>query len=123
MMASRIFPGGPGRAEGSEGRGPRRASIELPTVDEMEERKRKGARRRDVKLRKRRLALGFTGVLLLAALVGGIVGIHSHRSAEALTRELQEKAPLPAPEVERQVDRLIDEIWKTEALEKLPIRR
>lgn len=48
------------------------------------------------------------------------VGLESHRTDEELVQEMEGESESPGFDLEKQTDRIIDEIWKTEALERIP---
>jgi hypothetical protein len=70
--------------------------------------------------RHKRLAVGFFFSLIVAVAVGGYIGISSHRTEEEVAREMEGEAGPGKADMEKQMDRLIDEMWKSEALEKGP---
>ena len=115
------YPGGPSRRTDSEDATPQRGKVHLSTVEEIEARASAGAQHWIGQSRKRRIFLGLSISVAAALALGGYLGFSSHRSAAELIQEMEEKtADSGRTDMVRQVDRLIDEMWKSEALEKGP---
>lgn len=114
------YPGGPTRAgsESREAEEPRK--VRLATVQEFETRVTSSSMKMKKKARHRRLVVGFFFSLIVAVVVGSYIGISSHRTEEEVAREMEGEAPPSKADMEKQMDRLIDEMWKSEALEKGP---
>ena len=106
------FPGGPSRKAERQplGRSPR-----LQRVQDLEERVaqrsmllKKGARRS-------RVVWGVTSSAVAAAVVGLVLGLMSHSSAEEL--RMADERQNTAPELSREVNRTLLQLWKMEDLE------
>ena len=63
---------------------------------------------------------GLVFSILLSGMVGAYLGFSSHRTDAELAAEMAQKAEGPEMDVQKQADRLINEMWKSEALEKTP---
>lgn len=117
------YPGGPSRRQPGEEDGPSGPRPKLATVEEIEARAATGSRVHRHRMRRRRILLGFFLSLILAGAFGIWLGFQSHRTDEELAREMSERASGTEFELDKQADRLINEMWKAEALEKLPRNR
>ncbi len=117
------YPGGPSRRPPEGEAGPKEERPRLPSVGEQETLASEGAQSRKARRRRKRATLAVLGAVLLAGMLGIWMGLRSHRTEEELARELQEERTTRGFDLEKQADRLINEIWKTEALEKIPPRR
>jgi hypothetical protein len=90
-------------------------------VEEIEARAARDSQAQREHRRRRRLIFGVFVSVVLALALGGYLGLSSHRTGEEMAREMegaQEEAG--KSDIDRQMDRLIDEMWKSEALEKGP---
>lgn len=72
------------------------------------------------KRRKRRLVIGAVTSLIVAAGVGAYVGMQSRTTAEELA---QEEIAETETDIGKEADRLINELWKMEELERRANRR
>lgn len=115
-MGDRIkgaFPGGPSRP--GSGEEPARTP-HLRRAEEIEA----GIARRTLELSKRRrkgrVALGFMLAVLIAGLVGGYVGLESHRTQAELT-EAQEVRRAEEVDLSAEVNRTLLQLWKMEDVE------
>jgi len=109
------YPGGPPRHDperqtaGSDGSGLRSGeTVEAGVEGRVVRDKRKK--------RNRRLAVGLVASLIVAAGVGAYVGLKSRETAEDLARKEAESAE---PDLGREADRLLNELWKMEDLERI----
>lgn len=114
------YPGGPSRNPSDDDALQPRPRRELPTVEEIEARAAAGSQLFRFRRRRRRVAFGLALSVLLSAVVGIWLGWQSHRTDQELARELRKQAVEADFDLNREADRLINEIWKTEALEKRP---
>lgn len=114
------YPGGPSRRDPEDSETSRREDVHLTSVEEFESRLVRGSQRHRARKRKKRLALGVLFSLIVAAVVGGYIGFSTHRTDTELAREMDEQNRLSKGDLEQQMNRLIDEMWKSEALEKVP---
>lgn len=118
------YPGGPSRKYPPEKEGRPREKVHLPSVSEIESRVSAGKLRRNAEARRKRVAKGVVVFMAVAGVIGLWLGFESHRTEEEIAqREREEATPAPVLDLNMQADRLINEIWKTEALEKIPNRR
>jgi hypothetical protein len=98
----------------------RSEKIRLATVSEIEGRWARGSQRFRRKARRKRVIWGLVLSVLISGTVGVYLGYSSHRTDAELADELrQARTPVPS-DLESQADRLINEMWKSEALEKTP---
>ena len=114
------YPGGPSRRTDSDEPPPGRGRVHLSTVEEIESRAAAGSQQRKGKTRRRRLFIGLFLSLAAALALGGYLGFSSHRTAAELVQEMEGPGGEGKSDLDAQVDRLIDEMWKSEALEKGP---
>ena len=117
------YPGGPSRRNvGEESSAPRR-KVKLDSVEEIEARASASSQARRQKHRRKRLALGVAFSVAIAGGVGAWLGFQSHQSNEEIAQGLRGQARGGEEfDLNKQADRLISEMWKTEALEKIPGR-
>lgn len=109
------YPGGPRRRDEDEAPPP----VVLESVEELEAHRQEGARRHRERRRRRRIAAAFVATTLVAGGVGLWLGIRSHRSAEDVARELQEKQDVEQL-LEKERRRILQELWRMEELERAP---
>ncbi len=112
------YPGGPSRKP--DPNQPARRKANLSSVEAFEARAAASTREHTRRARRKRLYMGISISVLLAVALGGYLGFSSHRSHEELAREMEGVRSQGKTELDRQMDRLIDEMWKSEALEKTP---
>ncbi len=114
------YPGGPSRRNVDGPAESPREKPRLATVSEIEGRLARGTRRHKRKARRKRLVWGLVFSLVVSGSVGAYLGFASHRTDSELAEEMrQSRAPVKA-DLETQADRLINEMWKSEALERPP---
>ncbi len=105
------YPGGPPRHAEQEGAGP-----ELAHGESVEDRRvEQGASFRKER-RQKRLMIGLVISLLAAASAGAYYGIQSKQSAEELAQE--ENSNRQEGDLDQQTDRILNELWKMEGLER-----
>lgn len=113
------YPGGPRRhAEKEEAGEPR--GFEIRDGESFEASAMTRALGRSKRHRRRRLMIGLLTSILLASAVGAYIGLRGNRrGAEELAQEqiLDGRTVL-----EQEVNRLINELWKMENLERAPRR-
>ena len=114
------YPGGPSREGEGEAEPARGKSSSLPTVEELEGRASQGSQRRKASRRRKRVIVALVVSLAVAGGAGLWIGLESHRTEEELVQEMEAEVEDPVFDLEKQTDRIIDEIWKTEALERIP---
>ena len=115
------YPGGPSRKGVDDGTAAPRRKVKLDSVEEIEARASAGSQARRQKQRRKRVAMGVIFSISLAGAVGVWIGFQSHRSEEEIAQELRGQVRGGQEfDLNKQADRLINEMWKTEALEKLP---
>ena len=113
-----MLPRGPSRRRVDGPAESPREKPKLATVSEIEGRLARGTRRHKRRARRTRLVWGLVLSLVVSCSVGAYLGFASHRADSELAEELrQTRAPVKA-DLESQADRLINEMWKSEALEK-----
>lgn len=114
------YPGGPSRKGVDDPDYSPRRNVRLATVSEIEGRAVAGSEHRKKKARKKRLVRGLVFSVLLSGAVGAYLGFSSHRTDAEVAEELTQERDAPGTDLEKQADRLINEMWKSEALEKPP---
>ena len=115
------YPGGPSRRNTSDDNAPRRGKVHLASVEEIEAQAAAGAMQRKVTSRRKRIFIGLSISVAIALVLGGYIGFSSHRTADELIQEMNgTSAQAGKSDMDRQMDRMIDEMWKSEALEKGP---
>ena len=119
---SGAYPGGPSRerVEGDESHAP------PPAIRGGEDREQRAAlRMQHDKLRSRRtrLVVGVGVTLLLSAAAGTYWGLSAIKTSDELAEVERERLnQSQADIVGRELDRLVDELWKMEDLERAPRR-
>ena len=113
------YPGGPSRRNVDEESSAPRRKVKLDSVEEIEARAARGSVARKEQRRRKRLAIGVFVSVAVAGGVGIWLGFQSHRSDEEIAQELRGQARGQEFDLNKQADRLISEMWKTEALEKI----
>ena len=112
------YPGGPPRHDPERGTadsdGP-----ELRGGESVEASMADHAVRRKKKRRERRLVIGLVASLIVAAGVGTYLGLQSKKTAEELAQLEREKSE---SDDDKDLDRLLNELWKMEDLERAPRR-
>lgn len=114
------YPGGPSRQRDPEDDTPRKGKVRLSSVEEIEGRAAAGSQARRTQARRKRLLVGLFLSLSAALALGGYLGFSSHRSASEIANEMEGQTEVGKSDLDRQMDRMIDEMWKSEALEKKP---
>ena len=114
------YPGGPSRRGVDDPDKPPRGKVRLATVSEIEGRAAAVSQHRKQKARKKRLLMGLIFSVVVSGSVGAYLGYSSHRTDAELAKELSQDRRAPEMDIEKQADRLINEMWKSEALEKPP---
>ena len=113
------YPGGPPRHgqedEGPDHDRPEMQKRELRGGESVEASVAGHAARRKKKRRNRRLVIGLVTSLIAAAGVGAYVGLQNRKTAEDLAQqEINERET----DLEKEADRLLNELWKMEDLER-----
>jgi hypothetical protein len=114
------YPGGPSRGGHVDPDVAPTGKVRLASVSEIEAQAAAGSRHRKRKARKRRLIKGLVVSLIVSGTLGAYLGYSSHRTDAELAEELSGNRDAPEMDLEKQADRLINEMWKSEALEKPP---
>ncbi|MBI4539329.1 MAG: hypothetical protein HY704_07470 [Gemmatimonadetes bacterium] len=109
------YPGGPRRpAEGEPGH-----PVVLEGGEEVEARLKEGARQRHERRKRKRILAALVAVVLVALGVGTWLGIRSYRSAREIASEKQ-RAEEGRRLIEQERQRILQELWRMEALERAP---
>jgi len=114
------YPGGPSRKGVDDADPTPKRKVRLSTVSEIEGMAAAGAEQRKRKARKKRLLRGLIFSVIVSGTVGAYLGFSSHRTDAELAEELNHDREAPEMDLQKQADRLINEMWKSEALEKPP---
>lgn len=114
------YPGGPSRRTDPDAAPPQRGKVHLATVEEIEARAAAKSQQRRQNTRRRQIYVALLLSLAIALILGGYLGFSSHRTDAELAQEMEGVRDQGKSDLDRQVDRLIDEMWKSEALEKKP---
>ena len=112
------YPGGPRRHAEKEEAG-ELPGFELRDGESFEASAMTRVLRQSRRYRRRRLVIGLLTSLLLASSVGAYIGISNRKTAEELA---QEQLTEGRTDLEQEVNRLINELWKMEDLERAPRR-
>lgn len=119
---SGAYPGGPTRRE----RFGQAESNEAPRAIRSGEDNERRAGRRDqhdrLRRRKVRAILGVSVTLLISAAAGIYLGLSAVRASDELMEKAEVGINRPEAEISREMDRLIDQLWKMEELDRLPRR-
>lgn len=110
------YPGGPPRHD-PEGQTADSDGPELRDGESVEASVADHAVRRKKKLRNRRLVIGLVTSIITAAGVGAYLGLQSRTTAEELAQETMEEEENEL-DPDKELDRLINELWKMEDLER-----
>ncbi len=110
------YPGGPSRDRSEVDKRADKRLDDLASVEQIETRRGVGIVRARGKQRRRRLILGLVVSILVAGSGGVWMGLRSHRTAEELAAEQREAEA--EFNLRRESDRLINELWKMEDLER-----
>ena len=76
-------------------------------------------RARTKKLRKRRLLIGLVTFLVVGVGMGAYIGLQSRKTAEELAEQEAEGSEV---DIKKEADRLLNELWRMEDLERAPRR-
>lgn len=111
------YPGGPDRTSDPDAR--RRRLEPVRTLWSRQSRKVVTVGR---VRRRRRLLTGFAVMLLAAVMAGSWLGVRSHASAEEVAREVESAAVPDTPDarIRKEADRVLQELWRMEAMERHP---
>ncbi len=120
ITISGSYPGGPKKQTLRSKRESERHAV-IPGVSDLEQWARQAKVEIRQRKRARRIKVGFVCALLVAGGVGGYVGLSTHTTPEQLAEEERSKAQAPG-ELSDQANRLINELWKMEDLERAPRR-
>ena len=116
---SGFFPGGPGRADPAADR-ERRARLRGGEDREAARADREVTSKQ--KRRRRRLVIGAVAMLVLAATLSVVVmDTGPQTAAESIEAEAQEGGV--ESEIDSRIDRILDELWKMEEVERSENRR
>ena len=114
------YPGGPKKQTlRSKKESERHATI--PGASDLERWARHARVEIQRRKRARRIKVGFACALLAAGGVGGYVGLSTHTTPEQLAEEERAKVQ-NSSEFSDQANRLLNELWKMEDLERAPRR-
>lgn len=114
------FPGGPRKRDEDED-GPDHSERAFARVEDLWRHTTARFLRTKHRSRLKRILWGFAITLVVAAGVGLYVGIQSHRTAEELAREQDARAQtIKGLDLEGERQKILQELWKMETLEKLP---
>lgn len=119
---SGAYPGGPTRREQfgqAESNDPPR---ELRSGEDRERRADRRAENDRLRSRKIRTVLGVGAALLFSGATGIFWGLRTARASEELLENAQVRANGPEVDISREMDRLINELWKMEELDRAPRR-
>lgn len=112
------YPGGP-KKQTLRSKKERKSHPTIPGVNDLERWARDARVETERRNRARRIKVGLVCVLLAAGGVGGYVGLSAHTTPEQLAEKERSKARSRG-EISDQADRLINELWKMEDLERAP---
>ena len=90
---------------------------DLSSVAEIEARRGAGIVRTRKRQRRKRAVIGLAVSIVIAGSTGVWIGLRSHKTAEELAAEQQARAEAQF-NFKRESDRLINELWKMEDLER-----
>jgi hypothetical protein len=106
------FPGGPRKSVPAT---QRTAPPKLESVQEFEERRARSRVRRTHKARARRMLYGLVVSAALSGGVGVLLGVRSHTTVEQVReQDTVERATTAQDELNRQVNRTLVELWNME---------
>lgn len=111
------YPGGPSRDRSEVDKRADKRLDDLASVEQIETRRGQEEVRVRGKRRKRRVLLGLMVSIIIAGSGGVFMGLRSHRTAEELAAEQRAQAEAEF-NLKRESNRLINELWKMEDLER-----
>lgn len=111
------YPGGPTRDRPQVDKKAAKGLDDLATVEEIEARRERDTTRIRVRRRRRRMVFGVVVCVVVAGGAGIWIGLRSHRTAEEIAAERRQQAAEEF-DLRRTSDRLINELWKMEDLER-----
>ncbi len=114
------YPGGPTRKGLDDGGLATRGKVHLSTVAELEDRTTTLSQESRRRVRRKRFLRGVVFSVIVSSAVGAYLGFSSHRTDAELADEMARQTTGPELDLQKQADRLINEMWKSEALEKSP---
>lgn len=114
------YPGGPTRRGTDDPNFSPRGKVHLSTVSEIENRSTAWSEDHKQRARRKRLVKGLVLSVIVSGAIGAYLGFSSHRTDAELAGEMAQRTTGPEGDLQKQADRLINEMWKSEALEKSP---
>ena len=111
------YPGGPSRDRSEVDKRADKRLNDLASVEQIETRRGTDEVRTRGRRRRKRLIIGLVVSILVAGSGGVFIGLQSHRTAEELAAEQRAQAEAEF-NLRRESDRLINELWKMEDLER-----
>ena len=111
------YPGGPSRDRSEVDERADKRLDDLSSVEEIEARRGAGIVRTRGRRRRKRAVIGLAASIVIAGGAGVWMGLRSHRTAEELAAEQRAQAEAEF-NLRRESDRLINELWKMEDLER-----
>lgn len=114
------YPGGPKKPTLRSKKESERHAV-IPGVSDLEQWARRAKVATQRRNRARRIKIGFACALLAAGGLGSYVGLSTHTTPEQLAEEERSKVRVPG-ELSDQANRLINELWKMEDMERAPRR-
>lgn len=119
---SGAYPGGPTRRERFGQAESNKAPRAIRSGEDNERRARLRGRDNRLRRRKARAILGVSVTLVLSAAAGIFWGLTSARASDELMEKAEVRINRPEADISREMDRLIDQLWKMEELDRLPRR-
>lgn len=114
------YPGGPRRRRSGEE--PESPPARLQTLEERAEREARARRSRGERQRRRRIVAVLVVASVVAGGVGFVLGVQADKASEELTaqREQARRAPGLEGVLRGEADRVIQQMWLSEILERQP---
>ena len=111
------YPGGPSRDRSEVDKRADKRLDDLASVAQIETRRGAGVVRTLGRQRRKRAVIGVVVSIIIAGSAGVWMGLQSHRTAEDLAAEQRAQAEAEF-NLKRESNRLINELWKMEDLER-----
>ena len=111
------YPGGPSRDRSDVDERADKRLDDLSSVEEIEARRGAGILRARGRRRRKRALIGIAASIVIAGGTGTWMGLRSHQTADELAAEQRAQAETQF-NIRRESDRLINELWKMEDLER-----
>lgn len=116
------YPGGPTRGVKRGGEDSSQAARTIRGGEDHARSARLREHEHRIRRRRIRVVIGVGATLLISAAAGVFLGLSTTRHAEKALLQEAQSVNSPDDVISRELDRLIDELWRMEELERVPRR-